>query len=96
MKCIIKYMLIFVILVVALFSILVLTTKIPRKMIIDNLQESANYYNERLGIQKKDFELKKEYLHYYADSILLNIMYFSNSDNAMKSIMEARFYKVTF
>lgn len=96
MKHIIKYILIFFITVSVLCFLLILATKIPKKMIVDNLKESAEYYENKLGIHEKEFGFKKEKLHYYADSILLNIMFYLDSDNAIKSIMKANYYKVTW
>ncbi len=91
-----KYILIYFIVVVTLFSALVLTTKIPKKTIIGNLEESAKYYDGLSGIQMKSLKYEHLALHYYADSMLLNIMYFTEADNAAQSVMEAKFYKERF
>lgn len=95
-KNILKYMLIYIITVITLFSALVLTTKIPKGLIIDNLRESAEYYKTKNGIQRKSLSREYETLHYYADSMLLNIMYFADSENSAESSMEAKFYKQRF
>lgn len=92
-KNIIKYVLIYIIAVIILFSTLVLTNKIPKKLIIDNLKESVEYYKTKSGIQRKSLSREYEALHYYADSMLLNIMYFIDSDNATESSMEAKYYE---
>ena len=73
LKNVIKYILIFIIIVSILFSSLVLTSKIPRDSIGQNLEESAQYYKDKLGIHMKYFAFRYELLHYYADSMLLNI-----------------------
>lgn len=95
-KNILKYILIYIITVITLFSALVLTTKIPKELIIDNLKESAEYYKTKNGIQRKSLSREYETLHYYADSMLLNIMYFADSENSAESSMEAKFYKQRF
>lgn len=93
-KNIIKYTLIFIITVFILFSALVLTSKIPKSAIIKNLEESAIYYKSKMGIQSKKSILGYELLHYYADSMLLNITNYIDEDNPIKSSMEAKYYKV--
>lgn len=95
-KNIIKYLLIYIIAVIILFTTLVLTNKIPQKFIIDNLKESVEYYKTKSGIQRRGLNRESETLHYYADSMLLNIMYFIDTDNATESVMEAKFYKYRF
>jgi len=93
MKNILKYILIYIITVSILFAALILTTKIPKELIIDNLKESAEYYKEKSGIQRKSLSREYESLHYYADSMLLNIMYFADSENSAESAMEAKYYQ---
>lgn len=95
-KNIVKYILIYVIAVIILFATLTLTTKIPKELIIDNLKESAEYYKGKAGIQRKSLSREYEALHYYADSMLLNIMYFTDSTNSAEAAMEAKFYKHRF
>lgn len=95
-KNILKYILIYVIAVIILFTTLTLTTKIPKELIIDNLKESAEYYKGKAGIQRKSLNREYETLHYYADSMLLNIMCFTDSANSAESSMEAKFYKHRF
>lgn len=96
MKNILKYILIYFITVIILFTALTLTTKIPKELIIDNLKESAKYYRRKDGIQRKSLAREYESLHYYADSMLLNIMYFADSNRPAESAMEAKYYEKRF
>lgn len=93
LKNILKYILIYVITVSILFGALVITSKIPKEWIYNNLKESAEYYRNLPGITRKSTTKENEMLHYYADSMLLNIMYHIDSDHPVTSSMEARFYK---
>lgn len=93
MKSIIKYVLIYIITVTILFGALVCTSCIQKEWIIDNLKESSEYYKNLPGIKRKSLSKEYETLHYYADSMLLNIMYFIDTNNPVESSMEANFYK---
>lgn len=95
-KNIVKYMLIYIGVVIILSITLILTTKIPKESIIDNLKESAEYYKEKSGIQRGNTNREYETLHYYADSMLLNIMYYTDSNNPVETAMEAKYYKNSF
>ena len=55
--------------------------------------ESANYYKKHSGIEYKIEDVSHTMIHYYADSILLNIIYNIDSKKPLKSIMEAKFYQ---
>lgn len=88
-----KYLSIYIMVVLILFLMLVITSKIPRKAIYNNLKESADYYRELPGIRRKSAAKEYESIHYYADSMLLNIMYYINPDHPITSSMEAMFYQ---
>lgn len=88
-----KYAFVFSIGVTILFLLLVITAKIPREAIYENLKESAEYYRDLPGIRRRSLVKENETVHYYADSILLNIMYYINPEHPITSSMEARFYQ---
>ena len=74
-KIILKYILIFIIVLLITFGLLVATAKIPKQAIMENMQESVNFFKENAGMD--EIQKRREYtgLHYYADSILMNIIY---------------------
>ena len=43
----VKYFLIFIIIVISLIALMILSAKIPKKMIENNVIESAEYFNEK-------------------------------------------------
>ena len=92
MKKILKYICIYFLTLLILFSLLILSSKIPRKLIYNNLKSSANYYRGVPGIKKYGLDKGYKELHYAADSKLLNIMYYIDSNHPIKTTMEARFY----
>lgn len=88
-----KYVSVYIIVVLILFLMLVITSKIPKEAIYENLKESAEYYRELPGIRRRSLSKEYETLHYAADSKLLNMMYYIDSEHPIKSSMEARFYE---
>ena len=88
-----KYILIFLLTVTILFSLLILVSKIPKSAIENNLKESANFYTNKEGLEglfkKPDYEI----IHYYADSMLLNIIYHIDENHPVKSVMWANYYE---
>lgn len=91
MKSIFKYVLTYIFVVLVLFGTLVLTSRIPRDKIYNNLKENAEYYRDLDGIENRRKNYKM--IHYYADSMLFNIMNYTDSNKPAESIMEARYYK---
>lgn len=91
MKNILKYILTYIIVVIILFGTLVLTSKIPREKIYNNLKVNAEYYRDLDGIENRRKSYKM--IHYYADSMLFNIMNCIDTNKPAESIMEARYYK---
>ena len=91
-KNILKYLLLFLITVGILFCGLVLVTKIPREKTEGKLQESAKYLEKKPGIQRVLNKRDYTYLHTYADSVVLNIIFCADSNNAIKSVLEGKFY----
>ena len=56
-KIILKYILIFIIVLLIAFGLLVATAKIPKQAIMKNMQESVSFFKENAGmdeIQKSD------------------------------------------
>ena len=68
-----KYIGIFILLVFIALMLLVITAMIPKARIENNMKESVQFYKDNQGIAGK---IGHEYAfrHYYADSILLNII----------------------
>lgn len=97
MKKTIKYIIIFIVTVLILFLLLVITALIPREKIENNIRESTEaFYNDkdRKTLEKTEILGRKqyEYRHIYADAILLNIIYYIDTNNPIESIMEAKYY----
>ena len=93
MKKIIEYVLIFITVIIALFLMLVVSSKIPRSAIKDNLIESLDFYKEHPGIERGKNKYIYTYIHYYADTRKLNIIYCMDTDNVLESVLWARYYQ---
>ena len=93
MKKILKYILIFIATVLILFSALVGTSKIPHSAIEENIKESVEFYKRRAGIYRVKNKKLYSYIHYYADTRLLNIIYHIDSEDAVKSTLWANYYE---
>ena len=74
MKNTIKYIIIFLITICVLIALLVLSALIPKNIIINNLNKSSEYLKTVRGINRRTISKDYETIHYYADSILLNII----------------------
>lgn len=88
-----KYILIFVMTIMTLFLALVGTSTIPKQSIEENMKESAEYYKSKPGIECDNINFQPSYLHYYADSILLNIIYNIDSQKPVESTLWAKYYE---
>jgi hypothetical protein len=93
MKQIIKYIVTFISLATVLTTLLVLSANISKSYIIENLQESAEYLKTKTGIQKKVSAREYTYLHTYADSVILNIIFCTDENASLKSVVESKFYQ---
>lgn len=93
MKKIIKYVLIFITTVSILFFLLVLTAKIPKKAIEKNIKDSILFYEKHTGIDRIKIGYFDTYIHYYADTRKLNILYNIDSKHPIKSILWAEYYQ---
>ncbi|MGN1270088.1 MAG: hypothetical protein ACI4UU_04390 [Clostridia bacterium] len=93
MKKVAKYIITFLIVLIALILILVLSAKIKKEYIIENIVESANYLEKKPGIEKVQNKREYTYLHTYADSVILNIIFCTDSSDCFKSVIESKFYQ---
>lgn len=94
-KSLIKYILIYLATIFLLFVLLILVAKIPKYRINDNMQKATYFYETKAGIQMKDFNKKYSFIHYFADTVVLNIIYHLDSKHPVKSIMWDNFYYVS-
>lgn len=92
MKQILKYIGIFALTLTILFCLLSITAKIPRKATKENIRESHYALKTTQEVYEKVKRRDYTFLHIAADKTLLNIIYCIDSDNAIESVMEARFY----
>lgn len=93
MKNTIKYIIIFLITICVLIALLVLSALIPKNIIINNLNKSSEYLKTVRGINRRTISKDYETIHYYADSILLNIILNIDSNNPIQSVFEAKYYE---
>lgn len=95
-KCCFKYILVFLIVTVLLLGVLVLSAKIPKSAIKENMQESAVYLceGELFGMVVEGVNSSK--IDRYADSILLAIAYQYDSDKPLTSVMWSSYYHSDF
>ena len=73
-----------------------LTSCIPRSAIEENLKESLPFYKENNGIEQLVKRREYTYLHYYADSILLNIIYCMDTQKPIESTLWANYYETIY
>lgn len=93
LKPILKYILIFITTLLILFTTLAITAKIPKSSIEENLQESVEFFKKNSGIEESLKRRDYTFLHYYADTIILNIIYCIDSSKPIQSIMWANYYE---
>lgn len=95
-KIFLKYVLIFVMIVALLLGMLVATAKIPRASIEQNLKESLPFFKNHRGIESLKSNRDYTYLHFYADSILLNMIYCIDSNKPLESILWSKYYETIY
>ena len=95
MKKVLKYIIIFVGTVLLLYSSLVITAKIPRKAIEKNIKESAQFYKKVQGIHRYKLGRVDTYIHYFADTRKLNVLYSMDSKETFKSTLWSKYYMKT-
>lgn len=94
-KKILKYLFIFVLTLMILFTALTVSSTIPRSAIEEKLKESAEFYKTKFGIEKIKNERKYSYIHYFADTRKLNIIYCIDSEKPIESTLWSNYYLVT-
>lgn len=94
MKSILKYLVIIIATILILITSLTIVSAIPNKYIEKNIKESVPYFKENIS-EIKEVRNKREYsyLHPYADSMILNIIWCTNNQQPLTSILEAKYYK---
>ncbi|MCI8637393.1 MAG: hypothetical protein HFJ36_06165 [Clostridia bacterium] len=90
----IKYILTYTITVTTLFLLLIGTAKIPREKIVEKIKETQECLNIPNAHADKYIIAGKQYTttHAYADIMLLNIIYYIDTNNVIPSVMEAKYY----
>lgn len=92
MKQVIKYILIFIATVFLLTGVLILTAKIPKEAIAENIKESAGAFHTENEIDRVINKREYTYTHPYSDAMVLNIIYCIDTDNPVASVMEANYH----
>lgn len=92
MKKILKYIVIFFIVMLLLLSFLVATAKIPKEMISENIKKSERCFRTHSEIDRVKINRPYTFLHIYADAVLLNIAYYFNDEQPLTSVIEAKYY----
>ena len=95
MKKVLKYICIFIVTVTVLYSSLVITAKIPRKAIENKINESVQFYKKVRGIHRYKFGRTDTYIHYYADTRKVNVLYSMDTKNTFKSVLWSKYYMKT-
>lgn len=78
------------------FVALIGVSQIPEEKIHENLYISAKYLEEGELFPLATGEIEGSRLDRYADSILLNIIYHNDGNNAAKSVMKSPYYSTVF
>lgn len=95
-KSIGKYTLVFIVTLTILFSSLAVTSCIPKSAIEENIKESVTLFKENSGIEPLITGQSCSLIHYYADSILLNIIYCIDSTTPIDSMLWSYFYQFIY
>ena len=92
-KKFLTYCLMMLTIVFILLFVMVLEVKlIPREKIQENIKKSISTLSSRNELKRIKIDNENTYLHVYADSILLNMIYCMDSDKPLESIMESNYY----
>lgn len=91
-KMVLKYFVVYVVTVSLLFGLLVMTSKIPKSAIQSNLEKSVEFFEKNAGIE--EILKRREYttIHYFADTVLLNIIYSIDTEKPIDSTLWAKYY----
>ena len=79
-----------------LFSLLTLSSKISKNAIQENIEESVEFFKENAGVEEKLKRREYTTIHYYADAVLLNIIYCIDSQKPIESTLWAKHYKEVY
>ena len=93
MKKVLNYIIIFILTLFILFFALVVSSMIPRSAIEPKIIESVEFYKKRAGLHEIEKDHIYSYIHYYADTRKLNILYFTDSENPTESILWSKYYQ---
>lgn len=92
-KQILNYSIIFFVTVLILTSFLVITAKIPKENIEENIEKSAPYLSVLAGVKTIKRYHPMTWLDLYADEMIFDIIYNIDSDKPLESVMEANYYE---
>ena len=93
MKKVLKYVIVFFLLILVLFSLLVATAKIPRNLIEENIKKSSDIFWKYASEDNSKTPYNQK--HFYADAMILYIIYYIDSNNIVDSVMEANYFSLT-
>ena len=93
MKKILSYILIYICTVLILFCAFAVSSMIPHSAIEEKMKESAEFYKKRAGIYRIKNKRLYSYIHYYADTRKLNIIYCLDSDKPIESMLWSKYYQ---
>ena len=88
----IKYILVFLLVLSLLFALMVGSALIPRKTVRTKMIESAEYMCENTTMYLIKSFLHASQIDHYADSITLSIAYYLDDDNPVESSLWASYY----
>ena len=93
-KPVLKYSVVFLEIINLLFILLILVALIPNKWIDRNINKSIDYYTRNTGMQKTSTLLNQtQIIHYYADTVVLNIIDHLDHKKPIRSILLAKHYE---
>lgn len=93
MKRIFSYFILFVFIVLILFIGLVSVANIPKKYIEINMRKSADFYRKKDGMHYIINNREYSRVHYYADSMIMNIIYNLDEDKSVSSVLMGKYYE---
>ena len=93
MKVLLNYTLLLICTLLIMFGALAVSCKIPRSTIEENLKESVEFYKKRAGIYRIKNKHIYSYIHYFADTRKLNIVYCIDSNKPIESMLWSKYYQ---
>ena len=87
-----RYPLVFLLLLAVLAGALVLSARIPREAIAPRMLESAEGLKDARDYEQTVDGVYGSMVDHYADAVLLNIIWHFDGDDALRSVMEAKYY----